>query len=71
MKQIDVKITGIRCAGCVMGIENSLSHLTGIKKASVSLTRQIVEVWFDPDAIHITDVIDAIKKLGYKAEVLV
>ncbi len=70
MKTIRLKITGMTCASCVLHIENDLKELDGVKEAVVNLPLKSGSVTFDPEKLTENDIINAVKKAGYKAVVM-
>lgn len=68
MKRKDTfKISGMSCAGCVARVEKSLSSLEGVEKAAVNLATEKATVEYDPARIEASDMIEAIRTLGYGA----
>ncbi len=60
----------MHCTSCAGIIERSLGKLPGVRDASVSFASEKAAVTFDDRTSTITDVIGAIKKAGYVAEVV-
>ena len=67
MKTINLKITGMTCASCVLHVETDLKELEGIQEAVVNLPLKRGEVVFDPEKVSEKDIVNAVKKAGYKA----
>ena len=61
-----LKIVGMHCTSCAMNIDFCLEDL-GVKSAKTSYARQETEVEFDEKKIKQQNIIDQIKKTGYKA----
>lgn len=70
MKTIQLKITGMTCASCVLHIETDLKELDGVKEAVVNLPMKSGSVTFDESKLKEVDITKAVKKAGYKAEVI-
>lgn len=66
--QVNLKITGMTCAACSARIEKKLNSLEGVKLANVNLTTERASVTYEPARIKISDMIKAIRELGYEAE---
>jgi Cu+-exporting ATPase len=64
-KKIDLPVTGMTCASCSAKVQNTLSDLKGIEKASVNLAAEKASVHYNPTEISVNNIIDAIKDLGY------
>ena len=57
------------CASCVLHIENDLKKINGVKEAVVNLPLKTGSVTFDPAKVTEKDILNAVKKAGYKAVV--
>ena len=66
-KIINLKISGMSCASCVLHIENDLKKLKGVKSAVVNLPLKKGSVEFNTAEISEKDIIEAVKKAGYTA----
>ena len=69
MKTINLKITGMTCASCVLHIENDLKELDGVSEAVVNLPMKSGSITFDSNKLKEKDILNAVKKAGYKAMV--
>ncbi|HPL16990.1 MAG TPA: heavy metal translocating P-type ATPase [Spirochaetota bacterium] len=63
-----LRITGMSCAACSARIEKSLKKLEGVSDASVNLALETASVTFDDAALKQDDIIAAVEKAGYGAE---
>lgn len=68
MKKLKLKIEGMHCTSCAMNIDFDLEDL-GVKSVKTSYAKQETEVEFDEEKIKPQQIIDQIKKTGYKASV--
>ena len=66
-KTVNLKISGMTCASCVLHIENDLKELDGVEEAVVNLPLKSGSITFNPKKITEKSIIDAVKKAGYKA----
>ncbi len=66
--KVELKITGMSCAACSAKIERKLGKMEGISTAAVNLATEKAAVEFDPAVIKVSDIINVIGNLGYKAE---
>ncbi len=64
---IRLAITGMTCASCVARVEQALSRLPGVLKATVNLATEQATVHSVAGAIGPAELIDAIKRAGYDA----
>lgn len=62
-------ITGMTCAACANKIEKRLNKLDGVDKATVNFALESVQVEYSPGQVSISDMKEAIKKLGYTLEI--
>lgn len=51
MQVIKFRVTGMHCSSCSTAVQKALSVMTGVEKASVSLTLEQAEVVFDPTIV--------------------
>lgn len=65
---ITLLISGMSCAACSARIEKKLNKLDGVKSAAVNLTTERAAVEFDNAKIKVSQMIQAIESLGYKAQ---
>ena len=57
------------CASCATKIEKGLTGLSGIVEASVNFASEKINISYNPDDVHVSDFVKAIKELGYGAGV--
>ena len=65
----NLRITGMSCAACAVRIEKSLKKMDGVSDASVNLALETARVKYDGSALSEDDIINAVKKTGYGAEI--
>lgn len=63
------QVQGMHCVGCAMTIDGALEDLPGVKSASASYARQIVDVEYDETRLTEAQIIAAVEQAGYKAAV--
>lgn len=61
--------THLHCEQCVKKVEENLSFEKGVKALEVSLKEQKITVSYDASRTTEEKLVEAIKKLGYKASV--
>ena len=64
------KIEGMHCTSCAVNIDMDLEDLDGIKDTKTSYAKQESEVEFDEEKLNIEQIITAIKKTGYRAQLI-
>jgi P-type Cu+ transporter len=65
VERVDLPITGMTCAACARRIERKLSKQTGVESAAVNFATARARVNYDPRAIGVKNLIDAVKDVGY------
>ncbi|HJM33247.1 MAG TPA: heavy metal translocating P-type ATPase [Candidatus Marinimicrobia bacterium] len=67
MMVVELKITGMHCAGCVASVENALRKVEGVEEAVVTLTLEKATVLGSVDP---TQLIQSVDQTGYSAEII-
>ena len=67
MKHETYQVTGMSCSACSSRVEKAVSKLEGIKKASVNLLTNSMQVDYDETILTSQAIIDAVVKAGYGA----
>lgn len=62
------KVLDMHCANCAMRIEGIEDELPGISDISASYHKQRVVVEYDESIVTDDQIIEAVKKKGYQAE---
>ncbi|MFQ6618181.1 MAG: copper ion binding protein, partial [Fidelibacterota bacterium] len=63
---IDLPIIGMDCPSCAVTIERSIKSLKGVRKVTVNSATEKANVQYDPASVNVRDLIDVIKKSGYR-----
>ncbi len=69
IENIEAKIKGMHCAACSSRIERVVGNMEGVTECSVNLATERAKIAYDPVAITITAIEQAIAGLGFSAEV--
>lgn len=64
-KKAELKIAGMHCATCAVNIEESLSNIKDVTKASVNFGTDTAHVEYDPAKVSIHEIEKAVKNAGY------
>ncbi|AEF82741.1 heavy metal translocating P-type ATPase [Leadbettera azotonutricia] len=64
---VTIPVGGMTCAACSSRVEKAIRKLAGIENANVNLATEKATVVYDPDALRVSAIKDAIVKAGYKA----
>ncbi|WP_221568347.1 heavy metal translocating P-type ATPase [Alkalihalobacillus sp. TS-13] len=67
-EKVEFDISGMTCAACANKIEKRLNKLSGVQTATVNFALESALVEYNPDEVSAADMIEAIKKLGYRLE---
>lgn len=65
MKEITLKIEGMKCTGCVKRIDNILSNIKGIKNWEISLENNTIKLIIKNKEV-VNEVINKINSLDFK-----
>ncbi len=65
MQNLELKVDGMTCGGCVKSIQNALNIQDGISKATADLDSKTVQVEFDPAVIEESAIRSAIEDAGF------
>lgn len=67
MEKIELKIEGMHCGSCAIGIQMITTGLDGVSKAEVDYNGKKGVFEFDSAKVSKEKIIKAIEELGYKA----
>ncbi len=68
MKETNLKIEGMHCAGCSTRLEKVLNNLEGVETAKVSLEKKKATIKYDETKINIENIKETIEDAGFKGE---
>ena len=68
-KIVEVKITGMSCAGCANHIHSALSKTEGVISDDIKYPGNVAIIKYNSSIISEDQIIKVIEKVGYKAEV--
>lgn len=68
MKETNLKIEGMHCAGCSTRLERVLNNLEGVETAKVSLEEKKATIKYDKTKISLESIKEAIDDAGFKGE---
>lgn len=66
LEDINFDISGMTCASCASRIEKRISEMDGVSTANVNFALETIAVEYDDNQVDATDMITAIKKMGYE-----
>ncbi len=69
VKRADLPVTGMTCAACSSRVQNTLSELKGVEKASVNLAAGQATLFYNPSETSVDEFVKTIKDLGYGVSV--
>jgi copper chaperone len=67
MENVEIRVEGMHCDGCVKSVTRTLSALPGVEKVEVSLAEGKAAVAYDPGRTGIADLRRAVERAGFKA----
>lgn len=70
LTQVSLNIKGMTCATCAITAQKALESVAGVEKVWVSLKENKGVVNLDPQQVKEEQLIQALGKVGYKAEIL-
>ena len=66
MNDVILKIEGMSCGHCVGQVRNALARLDGVLVRQVTVGEAGLS--YDPEAVMLTDIIEAVKQAGYEVQ---
>ncbi|SEH13396.1 Cu+-exporting ATPase [Natronorubrum sediminis] len=66
-RRAHLEITGMSCSTCSGSVEDAVSDLEGVESASANYATDEGTVAYDPDAVSLAEIYDAIEDAGYEA----
>ncbi len=70
ISRTNLSLYGMHCSSCATLIEQSLSKVPGVQKASVNFAAEKANIVYDENQTKIQGLIDAVALAGYKAELV-
>ncbi|MBT2728014.1 copper-translocating P-type ATPase [Bacillus sp. ISL-75] len=67
-EKAEFNISGMTCTACANKIEKRLNKLNGVQTATVNFALESALVEYNPDEVSVSDMKEAINKLGYRLE---
>lgn len=62
---IDLPVTGMSCAACAVSVESTLSHMEGVRSASVNYATHSAQVVLEKEEVDLSTLKKAIQSIGY------
>ena len=66
MEDVQFKVEGMDCEGCVKSVTRMLTGVAGVSKVDVSLAEARAQVSFDPAQATLADLKRAVERAGFK-----
>jgi heavy metal translocating P-type ATPase len=63
--EVDIALSGIRCAACIWLIETYISKAEGVESVRVNYATHKARIRWTKDIITLTDIVDKITSIGY------
>lgn len=68
LTKIRMRISGMTCGGCATALEAALRGIPGVQSAAASYEKGEASVEFDPARVKAEQLVEAVKKAGFKVE---
>ena len=68
-EKVQLKVTGMTCGGCAKSVTSAIEKVEGVSSTDVSFETSLATVEFDGEQTNVNDIVKAIKKAGYEADV--
>jgi copper chaperone CopZ len=69
VSQLTLGVAYLTCNGCASQVSNALKQVTGVQSVAVDYKSGIADVEFDTKAVTSAELVSAIEKAGYHAQV--
>ncbi len=66
-RRIGLGLSGMYCAACAITIEDAILRVPGVSEVQVQSAAQRARILLDPARVRLSDLVDAIQAVGYKA----
>src|SRR5262245_31259208 len=66
-EHVELSIGGMHCPHCPSSVEKALKSVPGVRGAHVNLANETASIDFDPGQSKVTDLLRAIRSVGYTA----
>lgn len=70
MKQEQLKITGMSCAGCASRVETLIAKVPGVEKCNVNFALAEATVSYHPQQVTVAKIQEVVAKGGYQADLI-
>lgn len=67
---LQVKVTGMTCAGCASQLHKALAKREGILENEMKYPGNVAVIKYDPAKVSQAEIVSLIQKAGYKAEIV-
>lgn len=65
-KTVELTVEGMSCSHCVASVQKALDKLSGIERAEIDLQGKRVRVDYEPEAVNLQAIKDAIENQGFQ-----
>jgi copper chaperone len=64
---IEIKVEGMTCGGCVRSVEKKLSNVAGVASVRVNLEAGKATVEYDDSRARVDQLLAAVEQIGFRA----
>jgi copper chaperone CopZ len=65
VETVTLSVPSVHCHACKLNIEEALDELAGVDGSNVDLATRSVTLTYDPEAVELAEIIEAIEDAGY------
>jgi copper chaperone CopZ len=65
VETVTLSVPSVHCHACKLNIEEALDELAGVDAGNVDLATRSVTLTYDPDAVELAEITEAIEDAGY------
>ena len=62
---VQIPVSNMSCAVCAQRVEKALGQVSGVEQAAVNFATEKAQVTFDPSAVDMATLVDAVRSAGY------
>ena len=63
---VQIPVSNMSCAVCAQRVEKALGQVPGVEQAAVNFATEKAQVTFDPAAVSVATLVDAVRSAGYE-----
>jgi len=68
MRKTRLEVVGMSCSTCAESVEEAVGSLEGVNSVNVNFASEEGHIGYDPEAVSLAEIYEAIEEAGYEAE---